>query len=81
MVMPMSSATRSPPPNDADRSDAITLQYQPAGRAARRLVFEPRSDGGYLCVEEVWSGCGYWREVGSEPVDTVSVEGVDHDRE
>jgi hypothetical protein len=73
--MPMRSASRhSPPPNDADRSDAITLQYQPAGRAARRLTFEPRSDGGYERIEEVWSGCGYWRQVGSERVDTVSVE-------
>jgi hypothetical protein len=73
----MSNATHSPPPNDADRSDAITLQYQPSGRAARRLVFEPRDAGGYECIEQVWSGCGYWRDVGGEPVERVTIDDGD----
>lgn len=59
-----------------DRSDAVVVTYQPAGRAPRRLVFEPRSGDGpdWQRVEEVRDHNGEWREVGSELVERVDVE-------
>ena len=59
-----------------DRSDAATLRFDPAGRAPRRLRFEPRADGDWERREEVWNGCR-WRGVGSERVDDLAVENVE----
>jgi hypothetical protein len=69
-----------------DRSDAMVVRWNPAGRAARRITFEPRDDG-FLRVEQVRDHAGEWRSVGREVVDTVGVENVpaecvdDYDRE
>ena len=57
-----------------NRSDAVVVTYQPAGRAARREVFEPTSDGRYERVEEVRREDGTWHRVGSEVVESVIVE-------
>jgi hypothetical protein len=70
----MSETQTSPPPTTVDRSDAIVMTMQPAGGPARRVTFEPRDRGGYRRVERVWSGCGYWRHVGSEVVDYLSID-------
>ena len=56
-----------------DRSDAVTVTWSANGRK-RRFVFVPRDDGRYDRAEEVYTVGGYWREVGSGPVDTVAVE-------
>ena len=56
-----------------DRSDAVTVRWQPPRQPARKLVFEPRSDGDWLRIEKSWTGCT-WREVGTEVVDDVAVE-------
>ena len=56
-----------------NRSDAVTVTWS-ANDRKRRFVFEPRSDGRYDRVEEVFTTGGYWREVGTEAVDTVAVE-------
>jgi len=62
-------------PPGRDRSDAVILTYVPETRANRRERFEPRSDGGYMRYQEVYSvERGRWCEVGSEPVARVSIE-------
>jgi len=69
-----------------DRSDAVTLRWDPAGRAPRRLRFEPRdyaTEGDWERIEEVWTGDERgWRTVGSEIVQSVVIEdGREYDRE
>jgi len=58
-----------------DRSDAVVLSYSPAGQPARRVTFLPRSATGpdWERVTEQRRN-GAWHFVGSEPVETVSVE-------
>ena len=58
-----------------DRSDAMVVRWNPAGRAARRITFEPR-EGGFLRVEQVRDHADEWRTVGREVVDTVGFENV-----
>lgn len=60
-----------------DRSDAFVVTYDPVGRAARRLTFEPHSEGGYLRVERVQREDGTWHPVGRERVNSVDVETPD----
>jgi len=59
-----------------DRSDAVIVRWNPAGRAARRFVFEPRSDGNWTRSEQVRDHADDWREVGSEVVESIGFEGV-----
>jgi len=61
----------------SDRSDAVVMRWQPAGRAARRIVFEPTSSGDWTRLEQVRSdvdGVG-WQTVGSERCDGIGFEG------
>lgn len=53
-----------------DVSDAHGFVYRPTRGPKRRVVFEPRSEGGWLRVEAEWNGC-QWRETGREVVETV----------
>lgn len=66
-------------PADADRSDAIVVTWSPAGRADRRLVFEPRSGEGpaWERYEQARSSSGTFRTVGRELVESVAVETPD----
>jgi len=67
-----------------DRSDAVTLRWDPAGRAPRRLRFEPREyavGGDWERIEQTWTG-EEWRTVGSEIVESVTViDGREYDAE
>jgi hypothetical protein len=62
-----------------DRSDAVVVTYTPCGhgRTTRRITFEPYSDDSidaeWLRTEDV-QGAEGWRRVGSEPVESLSVE-------
>lgn len=58
-----------------DAVEPLTVTFQPAGRAARRQVFEPRAGDGpdWVRVEKVRAHDRTWREVGSELVETVTV--------
>lgn len=59
--------------------DSIVVTWQPRGRAKRRVRFEPReADTGFLRVEEVHDYAGEWRGVGSDVVDSVTVETPDN---
>lgn len=55
-----------------DDREAIVCEWEPGGRASRRMVFEPRADG-YYRREQVWSGRDEWRTVGTEQVDDVEI--------
>ncbi|WP_245180570.1 hypothetical protein [Haloarcula amylovorans] len=57
-----------------DRADAVVVTRYPADRPPRRDRFEPRDGGGWTRYDEEWSGCR-WRTIGSEPVESVSIEG------
>jgi len=61
-----------------DRSDAVIVRFAPINRATRRLRFEPRSEGNWTRVEEVWSRDS-WRAVGTETVESIGFEGVTDD--
>lgn len=54
-------------------SDAITIRWTPPSSRPRRMVFEPRSTGGYTRIEQEWTG-EEWRTVGSEIVSNVGLE-------
>jgi len=56
-----------------DRSDAVVVTYRADG-GARRLRFEPRSDGRHDLVEETLTNGGTWRVVGERVVDSVAVD-------
>jgi hypothetical protein len=58
-----------------DRRDRITVRWRPTGRAPRRLVFEPRSDGGWLREEQTRIHDGTWRTVGTETCTDLAFEG------
>jgi len=51
-------------------AEAQGFVYEPMRGPKRRVEFEPRSDGSYLRIESVWTGCG-WREKGRERVTTI----------
>jgi len=57
--------------------EATVVTYSPEGRAPRRLVFEPLSDGSHLKREQVRNQHGEWHEVGSERVSDIAIEGPD----
>lgn len=56
-----------------DRSDAIIVRRDPLRGPPERDRYEPRSDGRWVRVDEVWTGCT-WRPRGRELVANVSVE-------
>jgi len=56
-------------------SDRVVAEYQPEGRAKRRLVFTPFR-GNWQLSEEVQTEDGDWRTVGGEVVESISFEGV-----
>ena len=60
----------------ADRGDAVVVTWTPAGRAPRRIVFEPTDAEGaaFKRVEQAQREDGTWRPVGSEPATSVNVE-------
>jgi hypothetical protein len=59
-----------------DRSDAIVVRWRYADdRSARRLVFEPTSDGCWLREDHVRVAREEWRRVGRERVDSIGFEG------
>lgn len=60
-----------------DRSDAVVVTWKPKGEQTRRYTFEPQSDGGWVREEETLRLDG-WSFVGSEPVESLSVEGADN---
>lgn len=58
-----------------DRSDGFAVVYDDAdGRPPRRLRFEPRDDGRWDRIEEIWSGCSYWRPVGRAVCERVELD-------
>ncbi|PSQ06644.1 hypothetical protein BRC92_00295 [Halobacteriales archaeon QS_4_69_31] len=57
-------------PANWSRADRHEFVYEPARGPPRRVRFEPRSDGTYERVEDVWTGCR-WRPTGREPVDAL----------
>lgn len=54
-------------------AEAITVRWDPARGPPRRVRFEPRSDGRWMRIESVWTGCK-WRPTGREVVTDVGVE-------
>jgi len=60
--------------SDEGRGDAPVVAWTPAGRAPRRIVFEPQASGGYTRVEQARREDGVWRTVGTEPVEHVEME-------
>jgi len=63
------------PTDRHDRSEAIVVRWVPKGRAARRLLFEPTTDG-FRRVEQVRDHAGEWRTVGREAVEQCGFENV-----
>jgi len=63
----------TPTPANHSRADRFEFVYEPARGPARRVRFEPRSDGGWLREVDIWNGCN-WRPTGSEPVDALHVD-------
>ena len=58
-----------------DRRDRIIVRWRPTGRAPRRLVFEPRSEGGWLREEQTLAHDGTFRTVGTETCTELAFEG------
>lgn len=61
----------------AGRDQGIAIRYQPPVGPARRVRYEPRSDGLVDRFEEIWTGC-QWRVQGCEPVAEVALESSTH---
>jgi hypothetical protein len=59
-----------------DRDDTIVVTRQPLRGPAQRTRYERRDAGGWLRIEERWTGCD-WTHVGSELVDDVDIEGAE----
>jgi len=57
-----------------DRADAIIVRRDPVRGPPERDRYEPRSDGRWRRVDEVWTGCA-WRPRGSAIIEAVAVEG------
>ena len=56
--------------------DTFVVRFEPDTGAARRVVYHPRSDGGFTREEQVWRlAADGWHTVGSEPVAVVETEG------
>jgi len=60
----------------ADRSDAVVARWKPQGRAARRLLFEPTSEGNWLRREQVIDHTDSWQTVGTETTESIGFENV-----
>jgi hypothetical protein len=58
-----------------DRSDAIIVRRDPATGPPERDRYEPREDGRWTRIDEVWSGCA-WHGRGTEVVKSIGFEGV-----
>jgi len=52
--------------------ERIVITREPTGGLARRVIYEPRTDGRWDYVEERWNGCK-WVHVGRTVVDDVAV--------
>lgn len=58
-----------------DRSDAVIVRLDPVRGSPRRYRFEPRRDGDWTMVDEVWTGCT-WRSRGREVMASIGFENV-----
>jgi len=56
-----------------DRSDATIVRFKPVAGPPQRVRFEPRSDGSWDRIEEVWTGC-VWRPLGREAVTRLTID-------
>jgi len=57
-----------------DRSDAVEISESPAGDADRKVIYEPRSDGGWTKVEKTYDADrGHFRVTGTAAVETLAV--------
>jgi hypothetical protein len=61
-----------------DRSDAVVIAESPAFDTDRKVIYEPRSDGGWTRVVKTWDADrGHFRVTGTADVDTLAVSTPD----
>lgn len=54
-------------------TEGLTIRHEPVRGVPQRVRYEPRADGGWRRIDEVWTGCE-WRHRGAERVESVSIE-------
>jgi len=57
----------------ADRTEAVIVRRDPVRGPPERRRYEPLDDGGWACIDEVWTGCA-WRVRGQERCERLSIE-------
>ena len=58
-----------------DRSGGHTVRREPVHGPPERTRYEPRDDGGWMAIDEVWTGC-VWRPRGRTALDHVAFENM-----
>lgn len=53
-------------------TEQTTIRFDPVGGPRERLRFEPRPDGSWERIDEVWTGCS-WRPRGRDTVESISI--------
>lgn len=61
----------------ADRSEAVVITLRFADGRAKRLELEPRADGSHELTERVLTKGGQFRPLGTEIVDSLSIDRPD----